>query len=63
MCNLSKLVEQEGIAKGRTEGLTEGILASIRNLMNSMGWTAQQAMEALKVPEEEQRQYLDRLVN
>ena len=57
MCNLSKGVEARGIEKGRKEGIQEGILSSINNLMETMGWTAQQAMSALKVPADEQDQY------
>lgn len=53
LCNLSKNVEEKGIKKGLKEGLKEGILTSIQNLMESMNWTAEQAMEALKVPEAE----------
>lgn len=53
MCNLSKGVEEKGIQKG--------ILLSIRNLMEIMGWLAEQAMEGLKIPEEEKRKYLDEL--
>lgn len=53
MCNLSKGVEEKGIQKG--------ILLSIRNLMETMGWLAEQAMEGLKIPEEEKRKYLDEL--
>lgn len=49
MCNLSKGVEEKGI------------LLSIRNLMETMGWLAEQAMEGLKIPEEEKRKYLDEL--
>jgi hypothetical protein len=49
MCNLSKGVEEKGI--------TKGILASIRNLMESMSWSAEQAMNALKIPEEERSKY------
>ena len=43
MCNLSKGVEEKGVAKG--------ILSSIKNLMETMGLTIEQAMAALKVPE------------
>ncbi len=53
MCNLSKGVEEKGIQKG--------ILLSIRNLMETMGWLSEQAMEGLKIPEEEKRKYLDEL--
>lgn len=50
MCNLSEGVEKRGIQKG--------IMSSIQNLMESMGWSAEQAMTALKIPEAEQVQYI-----
>ena len=50
MCNLSKGIEERGIK--------EGILSSIQNLMESMGWSAEQAMAALKIPESERVQYV-----
>ncbi len=53
MCNLSKGVEEKGIEKG--------ILLSIRNLMETMGWSVEQAMEGLKIPEEEKSKYLEEL--
>lgn len=53
MCNLSKGVEEKGIQKG--------ILLSIRNLMETMRWPVEQAMEGLKIPEEEKRKYLEEL--
>ena len=49
MCNLSKGVEEKGIQKG----IQQGILFSIRNLMETMGWSVEQATENLKIPEEE----------
>ena len=54
MCNLSKGVEEKGIQKG--------ILLSIRNLMETMGWSVEQAMESLKIPEEEKTKYSDELI-
>ncbi len=51
VCNLSKGIEEKGIK--------EGILSSIQNLMESMGWSAEQAMAALKIPESEQIQRRD----
>lgn len=53
LCNLSKGIEENGMKKG--------ILVSIQNLMESMGWTAEQAMKALKIPETEQAVYADNL--
>lgn len=53
MCNLSKGVEERGIAIG-VETTT---LNAIRNLMETLKLTAEQAMEALKVPEREKNKY------
>ena len=73
MCNLSKGVEEQGIQKGIEQGIQKGIeqgieqgiekgiLLSIRNLMETMGWSVEQAMEVLKIPEEEKSKYLDEL--
>lgn len=49
MCEIS-----EGFVK---EGKIEGKLESIRNLMDTMHWSAGQAMVMLKVPEEEHKMY------
>ncbi len=40
---------QEGIRKGRQESR----LLDIRNLMDSTGWTAEKAMDLLKIPEKQ----------
>ena len=53
MCNLSKGVEERGIARG----LETGTLNAIRNLMETLKLTAEQAMEALKIPEAEKAKY------
>ncbi|NBH74189.1 hypothetical protein D3Z51_19780 [Clostridiaceae bacterium] len=61
MCNLSKGVEERGIAIGLERGLERGIeittLNAIRNLMETLKLTEEQAMEVLKVPEEEKVKY------
>ena len=61
MCNLSDGVEQKGIAKGIAKGITRGIIISIQNLMESMGWSIEQAMDALQIPMEERNGYLNML--
>jgi hypothetical protein len=61
MCNLSKGVEEKGITKGIAQGITQGILSSIQNLMESMSWSAEQAMNALKIPEEERSKYANEI--
>ena len=53
MCNLSKGVREMGRA--------DGILSSLKNLMETMGLTIEQAMAALKVPEGERQKYMDLL--
>ena len=57
MCNLSKGVEEKGMAKG----LTNGILTSIKNLVKNMGITVEQAMSVLEIPEAERQKYMDLL--
>ena len=55
--NLIKDARQEGHSAGRQEGHTEGTVASIKNLMASMGWSMEQAMSALKISEKEYPKY------
>ena len=65
MCNLGEAIEQMGIEKGMEKGMKQGhessLLQSIKNLMDSMKWSAQQAMDALKIPKDEQEKYAARL--
>ncbi len=57
MCNLSKGVRE----KGRAEGRADGIMSSIKSLMETMNLSIEQAMAALKVPENERQKYMDLL--
>ena len=57
MCELLDRVEE----KGRQEGVDTTRVESIRNIMESFKVTAQQAMEALKIPTAEQKKYLGML--
>ena len=61
MCNLSKGVMEKGLEKGRAEGHAERALSDLRNLMETLGLTIEQAMAALKVPEDELQKYMDLL--
>ena len=65
MCNLSKGVEEKGmakgIAKGMAKGMTNGILASIKNLVKNLGMSVEQAMSVLEIPEAERQNYRDLL--
>lgn len=57
MCNLSQGV----INLGRAEGKAEERLFSIQTLMDSMGWSAEQAMDALRIPRADRQKYADLL--
>ena len=57
MCNYSKGVLERGIEQGIERGIEQGIENFFRNLMDSMNWTEDQAMEALKIPEQQRNQY------
>lgn len=65
VCNLSKGVEEKGIAigieRGFQRGIEQGILKSIENLMETLKLTAEQAMTALKIPEVERSKYASKL--
>lgn len=61
MCNLSELVERQGIEKGIEKGVWNANLEAIKNLMATLKLTAKQAMDALKIPVEEQEKYLAKL--
>ena len=65
MCNLSIGVEEKGRAKGRAEGRAEGqaeaTIALIRNLMDSMGFSLEKAMQALRISEEDRAKYTELL--
>ena len=41
---------QEGMQQGMQQGMHEMRLLDIKNLMDVMGWTAEKAMDALKIP-------------
>ena len=51
----------EGAKQGAKYGEEKGILNSIRNLMETTSWTAQAAMDALKIPEADRAGYLAKL--
>ena len=54
---VTEIHEYNLVKDARQEGHSEGTLASIKNLMASMGWSIEQAMSALKISEEEYPKY------
>ena len=75
MCNLSKGVLERGLKEGRAKGIEEGmkqgikqgtqesLLQSIKNLMETLSLSVDQAMEALKIPVHERAEYARMLEN
>lgn len=65
MCKVSEEIYNEGRLEGKAEGRLEGrettTLESVRALMQTVGWTARQALERLRVPEAEWPHYLGML--
>lgn len=57
----AKDILNQGRAEGHTEGIVQATLSSIRNLMETMHLTVQQAMDALKIPASEQEKYASQL--
>ena len=53
--------KEEGRAEGRAEGREENLLSNLRNLMETLGLSLEQAMSALKVPEGDQQRYIELL--
>ena len=58
-----------GLQKGFDQGIDQGIdlgvdqtrIENVHGLMQTMKWTAQQAMDALMIPKNEQQKYLAKL--
>lgn len=62
MCNLSKGIEEKGMAKGLEKGKTEAILASIKALIKKLSISAEEAMSMLDIPDNDRPLYM-RLLN
>ena len=54
MCRVMEGLYNEGVAEGKTEER----LKNIKNLILSLGLTAEAAMDALKISKDEQSKYL-----
>lgn len=51
----------DGFSDGEAKGRDTTMVNNIRNLMETSGWTAQQTMDALKIPAAEQGKYAAQL--
>ena len=63
MCNLSKGIEEKGIAIGEERGKEQGILSSIRKLMSNLKMNLEQALDTLEISEEEKPKYREMINN
>lgn len=57
----AKKEQEKGAIRGRNEGRIETLVLSIKNLMQNMEITAEEALAALGVPMEERAEYLTKL--
>ena len=51
--------EARGEAKGEVKGAKKNLIANVRELMKNLHFTATQAMDALGVPADKQKEYAD----
>ena len=61
MCNLGMDVELNGVKRGIQTGIAQGreqsLLESIKKMIKNLGLTAQQAMDTLEIPKDDQARY------
>ena len=70
MCNLSQGVLakgreegiQQGIQQGMKQGWDEAIVRSARSLMKKTGWSVDEALSALEIPEAERDGYAAKIM-
>ena len=58
MCEILEEMRDEAMRKGMEKGAEQNLLDNVRSLMEGVGWTAQQALDTLKVPESDRAKYL-----
>ncbi len=55
---LLEMAAEEAAEKAATETKKNTLVENIRNLMETLNLTAKQAMDALKIPADEQKEYM-----
>ena len=56
-CQIAEESQAAGWKKGKAEDTETATLANLRSLMETVGWSVEQAFDALKIPEEEREKY------
>ena len=54
--------KRKGLKEGKREGLKEGSINAVRGIMKSLGLTADKALAAIGIPEDEWQEYLPELI-
>ena len=66
MCNLSQGVlakgREQGLQQGMKQGRDETIVRSARSLMKKTGWSVEEALGALEIPEAERDGYAEKIM-
>ena len=61
MCDVLDRIKRKGIEKGMEQGEEIALLSSMKNLMEPLKLSAQQAMDALKIPPADRAKYAAKL--
>jgi hypothetical protein len=61
MCNLSEGVFKEGYDKGFAQGFMDARLEDLKNIIEALSITFEEAATALKIPEDEWEDYRSKL--
>ena len=61
MCKAMEDLREESIRRGRQQGIDQNRIESIKNIMEGLKYTAQQAMDLLKIPVSDQPKYLAKI--
>ena len=49
---------EDGFAEGHDTGFDEGLLAAVKGLVRRCGWSADEAMDVVDIPEDERPRYV-----
>lgn len=61
MCKAMEDLREESIQRGIEKGIDQNWVESIKNIMEGLKYTAQQAMDLLKIPVSDKPKYLSKL--
>ena len=57
MCNLSQGIKEKGRAEGKVEGIEQGLMTAVINIMNNLKLSIEEAMAVAGVPASEHERY------